>query len=200
MEAVWPASPTADARPASRAANPGADPSQAPPLMPSLAPETKEGLTTAKDSATERAMPAAIPASKTPGRLLNVDAQSSAHRLETALPRALVTRHTDPELRSESAGNDQRPAEHPSTLMPAPLLGPTGPAPYQRSAASPYNLDQPFETRRRDEPENTEVHVHIGRIEVTAVHEAPREKPKRPPVRGPMTLDEYLTRRKEEGR
>ncbi len=43
--------------------------------------------------------------------------------------------------------------------------------------------------------ETTEVHVNIGRIEVTAVHEAPSKKPKGAPARKPMSLDEYLSRR-----
>ena len=44
--------------------------------------------------------------------------------------------------------------------------------------------------------ETTEVHVSIGRIEVTAVHEAP--PPKRAPARGQraLSLEEYLARRK----
>jgi hypothetical protein len=129
--------------------------------------------------------------------LPNADAQSPEHRLETALPPALVTQRSDPELRPEPAGNSLRPVEQPSAPVPTPLLDPTGPTPYPHSAVSPFSPSQPSETRRRDEPENTEVHVHIGRIEVTAVHEAPREKPKRPQARGPMSLDEYLTRRKE---
>jgi hypothetical protein len=43
--------------------------------------------------------------------------------------------------------------------------------------------------------EATEVHIHIGRIDVTAVHEAPppRRKPAATPA--PMSLDTYLTRR-----
>ena len=44
--------------------------------------------------------------------------------------------------------------------------------------------------------ETTEVHVSIGRIEVTAVHEAPQ--PKRAPARSQraLSLEEYLARRK----
>jgi hypothetical protein len=44
--------------------------------------------------------------------------------------------------------------------------------------------------------ETTEVHVSIGRIEVTAVHESPR--PKRAPARSQraLSLEEYLARRK----
>ena len=88
----------------------------------------------------------------------------------------------------------------PIGVIPEPLLGPLSPGLYQRSAVRPYSMAEPFESRTRNEPENTEVHVHIGRIEVTAVHEAAPERPKRPPARGPMSLDEYLTRRREESK
>jgi hypothetical protein len=43
-----------------------------------------------------------------------------------------------------------------------------------------------------------EIHVHIGRIEVTALREAPTVKP---PARTPqpsLSLDDYLARRKGE--
>jgi hypothetical protein len=45
--------------------------------------------------------------------------------------------------------------------------------------------------------ETTEVHVSIGRIEVTAVHEA-APAPKRAPARGQraLSLEDYLARRK----
>ncbi|WP_133718778.1 hypothetical protein [Methylocaldum gracile] len=46
--------------------------------------------------------------------------------------------------------------------------------------------------------EATEVHVTIGRIEVTAVHEAPPSKRRAPPSAKPMTLEEYLARRRGE--
>jgi hypothetical protein len=40
--------------------------------------------------------------------------------------------------------------------------------------------------------EPSEVHVHIGRIEVTAVHEAAPRRSKREPTRPTKTLEEYL--------
>jgi hypothetical protein len=43
--------------------------------------------------------------------------------------------------------------------------------------------------------ETTEVHVSIGRIEVTAVHEPAPSKPAAPRRNAPMSLDEYLARR-----
>jgi hypothetical protein len=44
--------------------------------------------------------------------------------------------------------------------------------------------------------EATEVHVTIGRIEVAAVHEAPPTRRGTPPSPKPMTLEEYLARRR----
>jgi len=44
----------------------------------------------------------------------------------------------------------------------------------------------------------SEVHVSIGRIEVTAVHEAPAPKRQVPTNSKPMSLDEYLDRRRRE--
>jgi hypothetical protein len=41
----------------------------------------------------------------------------------------------------------------------------------------------------------SEVHVHIDRVEVTAVREAPPPQPPRPERRKPMSLDEYLSKR-----
>jgi hypothetical protein len=46
--------------------------------------------------------------------------------------------------------------------------------------------------------ETTEVHVSIGRIEITAMHEAPPPKRQAPATARPMTLDEYLARRGRE--
>jgi len=52
-------------------------------------------------------------------------------------------------------------------------------------------------SRRAPVEETTEVHVSIGRIEVTAVHEA-APAPKRAPARGQraLSLEDYLARRK----
>lgn len=45
-------------------------------------------------------------------------------------------------------------------------------------------------------PQDTEVHIHIGRIDVTALHEAPRAKAKPRERAQPMSLDAYLAKRK----
>jgi hypothetical protein len=43
--------------------------------------------------------------------------------------------------------------------------------------------------------ETTEVHLHIGRIDVTALHEAPPPRRKAAQARAPRSLDDYLSRR-----
>jgi hypothetical protein len=81
--------------------------------------------------------------------------------------------------------------------LPARLLDPLHASPSTtaiRPALPRETLAQPT---RVAGSEVNEVHVHIGRIEVTAVHES--QAPKRaasPPRRQPMSLDEYLTKRK----
>lgn len=49
--------------------------------------------------------------------------------------------------------------------------------------------------RQSQVDEITEVHVSIGRIEVTAVHESPPPKRQAPTPAKPLPLDEYLARR-----
>ncbi|BBJ23436.1 hypothetical protein [Candidatus Nitrotoga sp. AM1P] len=50
-------------------------------------------------------------------------------------------------------------------------------------------------SRQSQVDEITEVHVSIGRIEVTAVHESPAPKRQAPAAAKPLSLDEYLARR-----
>jgi hypothetical protein len=73
-------------------------------------------------------------------------------------------------------------------LLP-PQQGPNGTALFKGALAAPGNA------WRTPVEETTEVHVSIGRIEVTAVHESP--PPKRAPARSPraLSLEEYLARR-----
>ena len=40
--------------------------------------------------------------------------------------------------------------------------------------------------------EDTEIHIHIGRIDVTAVHEAPKPRPRARERTQPVSLDAYL--------
>jgi len=74
-----------------------------------------------------------------------------------------------------------------------------------KNAARPPALDvwasaprgEPGSSARQGQiEETTEVHVSIGRIEVTAVHEAPQQKRQTPAAAKPMSLDDYLARRR----
>jgi hypothetical protein len=75
-------------------------------------------------------------------------------------------------------------------LLP-PQQGLNGTAPFKGASAAPGAA------WRTPVEETTEVHVSIGRIEVTAVHEA-LPAPKRAPARSQraLSLEEYLARRK----
>jgi hypothetical protein len=94
-----------------------------------------------------------------------------------------------------------RPYPTPSdSATPPPLLP-------LKNTAHPSALN-PGAVAQRGEPrgaawqsqveETTEVHVRIGRIEVTAVHEAPPPKRQTQATAKPMTLDEYLARRQRQ--
>jgi hypothetical protein len=82
--------------------------------------------------------------------------------------------------------------------LPPRLLTETEPAPSTPSiAAASLAADLPTRTDLAGTDEQpTEVHVHIGRIEVSAVHEAPPQKKSRPAARRSASLTDYLARRK----
>lgn len=104
-------------------------------------------------------------------------------------------------LQNESSSGDHRQTEFESNLELPPLL------PLQNEISEPEN--QPSKTRNAlSEPvrqtvpasveETTEVHVSIGRIDVTAVYESSQdqqEKKAQSQRPSPMSLDEYLARR-----
>jgi hypothetical protein len=79
---------------------------------------------------------------------------------------------------------------------PAPLLParPRNDVQPHRARSAPA---QPFGPQRAPStaPQETEVHIHIGRIDVTALHEAPRPKARPRERAQPMSLDAYLSRR-----
>lgn len=85
-------------------------------------------------------------------------------------------------------------------FTPPPLLPITTTA--QPAALNPHARVQRGQlgaaTTQTQIGETTEVHVSIGRIEVTAVHEAPAPKRHAPITAKPMTLEDYLARRRRE--
>ncbi|MEQ1741300.1 MAG: hypothetical protein ABL869_02200 [Candidatus Nitrotoga sp.] len=92
-------------------------------------------------------------------------------------------------------GNDS--VTFPDSNYPSPLLplkNAARPAALNASAAAQRGELGGF-SRQGHVDEITEVHVSIGRIEVTAVHESPPPKRQAPTPSKPLSLDEYLARR-----
>lgn len=106
-----------------------------------------------------------------------------------------------PDFRFESTAD--MPAELPESLLLAsvaaariePLLPPVSP---ERGHPLPHtgaNFASQMCAAAGVVEETTEVHVSIGRIEVTAVHEPAPAKPAAPRRNAPMSLDDYLAKR-----
>lgn len=139
-------------------------------------------------------------------------------RLVDHLPEARVAndaagRRSDGEATTESAANTAPPASpargtfsavaaasahrtghaEPARLMPAAALPPAPVAAVSAARWPAWAPHAPPSTAKSEEA--TEVHVHIGRIDVTALHEpsAPRRRPAAAPA--PLSLDAYLARR-----
>lgn len=81
---------------------------------------------------------------------------------------------------------------YPSPLLP--LKNAARPSALNASAAA-QRVGHGGYGRQGQADEITEVHVSIGRIEVTAVHESPPPKRQAPTPAKPLSLDEYLARR-----
>jgi len=107
------------------------------------------------------------------------------------LPTMHTTHSVHPMHRAES---DSAPSLLPLTK---PAQGPAWNTPGTMQTDNSVRSMQTNRTQERGE-ETTEVHVHIGRIEVTAMHAAPQPKRRVQEKSRPMTLDEYLNRRRKE--
>jgi hypothetical protein len=95
---------------------------------------------------------------------------------------------------------DREAPDEPIGEVP-PLLAPR-PVPHvlpAQAIAAP--VQRPLDgTARSPREETTEVHVSIGRIELTAVQDAPRPRREPARTRKPQSLEEYLKRREAERR
>jgi hypothetical protein len=99
-------------------------------------------------------------------------------------------------------GIEMRIPENNSTTLPEsnyptpllPLKNAARPSALNASVAAQRN-EHSSPGRQGQADEITEVHVSIGRIEVTAVHEPPPPKRQAPTSAKPLSLDEYLARR-----
>jgi hypothetical protein len=97
-------------------------------------------------------------------------------------------------LESEASFTTQE--THIVVQAPTPLLGPVAPEVPRNPVASRAQLPSaPAAVPERDQ-EPTEVHVHIGRIEVTAVHTPAPVKRRVSTARQTQSLSEYLARRR----
>lgn len=83
-------------------------------------------------------------------------------------------------------------SNYPTPLLP--LKNAARPSALNASAAK-QRSEHGGSSRQGQADEITEVHVSIGRIEVTAVHESPPPKRQAPTSAKPLSLDEYLARR-----
>jgi len=119
------------------------------------------------------------------------DPSVPAERIETDVPMSSYVTDAISEIEQDPVLPD---IESPSPLLP--VKGTVRPTAFKAGA-------------QRGEPgtsiwqgaveETTEVHVSIGRIEVTAVHDTPPPKRQVPTTSTrPMSLDEYLSRREKE--
>jgi hypothetical protein len=112
---------------------------------------------------------------KAPPGAVNPETATASNRRVDVSPRDGLD-HPSARMRSE-----------PPALLAAPAIhtAPVGRGADTASPAHPVADSEP-----------NEVHVHIGRIEITAVHEAaPRRHAQVPPATSPMTLGAYLAKR-----
>lgn len=79
--------------------------------------------------------------------------------------------------------------------LPAALISPRTVAPRQAVAAAPLASAPPTPSSQTDE-----VHIHIGRIEVTAIQESAPSKRASRKGTAPLSLDDYLAKRKGDSR
>ena len=157
---------------------PHLDPSDASPSMRTL-PRVVDAPVDAAPQYREEAL-----AGATPGRH---DRMTAWHGPPAAgsMPMAAMSRPAPTELSSPP---------DPPLLVPeaAPRQPPT---PVRPAAGRPDRLTASARAPAQTADEPHDVHVHIGRIDVTAVHEpaAPRRRPVAAPA--PMSLDAYFARR-----
>jgi hypothetical protein len=116
--------------------------------------------------------------------------QSSKEKMVASEPRVLAegieTRL--PESNSPAPTDNN----YPSPLLP--LKQATRPSALNTNVAAQRG-EHSGASRQNQVDEITEVHVSIGRIEVTAVHESPPPKRQASAAAKPLSLDEYLARR-----
>ena len=122
------------------------------------------------------------------------------HLLPSMSPTASVSVEARPsaQLSPHEAAASARPATHfddpaplmPRTARPAPL------APVAQPSARRFLPSQGASSANAaNGDDSTEVHIHIGRIDVTAVQEAPSPRRRAAAAPPPMSLEGYLAQR-----
>lgn len=186
----------------------------APPLMEAAAPETHArarprppepaSLVTA---APEQAVPPRVqlPAvAAQHGGAQPVDAEAAATRTSVATATqppgtAAVPATAMPTMASLHTPARPQSTPPPRRAEPTPLLPPQ-PSTAGHAASLAQTVRGPAAFALRPAPQaaasqETEVHIHIGRIDVTALHEAPRPKARPREHTQPVSLDAYLATR-----
>ena len=192
---VW-----ADQPSAAQAASPSPE-AQPDPELPAALLES--GTSDARQDMSGSSKPSQVPV---PGRP-TTEAAPPSHRSDLRLqgtdepsllmPRAADT-HSPPPAAGVSAAHQSTRPDVAAQAPPPPLM-PEGaneavPTASDVSALA-HQLAWPASSAQGTENEPTEVHIHIGRIEVTAVHEASPQRPKPKARQAAMSLESYLAGR-----
>jgi hypothetical protein len=119
-------------------------------------------------------------------------------------PRARPTQTTARQVRA----GDRPRARSASAVVQAADTGPVAPSPpvrptirpaakQARELAAPTAATTAFAAAGTDAVDSpADVHIHIGRVEITALAAAPPARPRDSSARKPMTLDDYLRQRR----
>jgi hypothetical protein len=171
-----------------------------PPAVPTFAPASKNEPPTPRETADAQPRSGVIAQREPYPRLLPLSERAGNDDDDRLRPAKV----TDEAGRAGSSPSSANLAPLPAMRLNAPLvsgnLAPNPSGVFDRSA----NRDglQRLAPPQRRSPQSVspqrpsdEVEIHIGRIEVTALHPAPAPSAPSRPARRAMTLDEYLRRR-----
>jgi hypothetical protein len=131
---------------------------------------------------------AAAPADTETLATVDLESMPAPARGESETHRDSRAPHAPDPLRPIDAS---RLLDEPSLLMPTATPGKVQAQP----AVSPATAHQAAVGRAAASHQETEVHIRIGRIDVTAVHEATPPRRPAPKTTSPMSLDSYLAKR-----
>jgi hypothetical protein len=131
-------------------------------------------------------------------------AQPSANR-QAASPASGTELDTPHQHEIDDTRTGAFPGPAPRRDAPPPSPNPLIPAFRPRATSTPSAQQRPGPQASSGQIDHTavtapdEIHVHIGRIEVTAVQEAPKPKAREQRGQAPMSLDDYLAKRQRGG-